>query len=60
MAEKKKELTPEQAAVLKSRGLIPEHYIVLQDYPNSILVRNTVTREPRIINKKDPLDRIRQ
>ena len=60
MAEKKKDLTQEQRLLLKSRGLIPEHYIVLQDYPYSLLVRNTVTQEARIINKKDPWGQIKQ
>lgn len=60
MPKKKKELTPEQIEVLKKRGLRPECYIVLQDLPYSLLVRNIVTQEAQIVNKVDPWARVRQ
>ena len=60
MAEKKKELTPEQAAVLRRRGLLPEKFVVILDYPETLLVRDTVTKEAQVIYKKDPWGSIKQ
>lgn len=59
MAKDKKELTPEQRNVLKSRGLRPESWIVLTDCPGSLLIRNIVTQEARLLYKQNPWARVR-
>ena len=59
MAKEKKEMTPEQRNVLKSRGLRPESWIVLIDCPGSLLIRNIVTQEPRLLYKQNPWARVR-
>ena len=51
MANEKKELTREQRILLTSKGFFPDLYEVLQDYPHSMLVRNTQTQEPDVIYK---------
>lgn len=58
MADKKKELTQEQKIILQRRGLIPERYTVLLDYPETMMVRNVITNETRVIYKRDPWGRI--
>ena len=60
MAEKSMAVTPELAAILKRRGLNPEHYVMLFAYPNSFLVRDTITREARVIYKEDLWKRVLQ
>lgn len=55
----KKEMTREQRNVLKSKGLRPESWIVLIDCPGSLLIRNIVTQEARLLYKQDPWGRIK-
>lgn len=51
MADEKVKLTREQRILLASRGYQPALYEVLQDYPHSMLIRNTQTKEPAVIYK---------
>lgn len=51
MAKKSKVLTPEQVRILKRNHLEPALYEVLQDLPNTLLVRNIYTRQPAVLAK---------
>lgn len=49
---KKKAMTPEQKTLLGSKGMIPGMWEIRQDLPNSLIIRNKVTGEFRLIDKK--------
>ena len=51
---KQKDMTQEQERILRRDGLVPGEWIVLQDYPYTMLIRNMVTGEYRTITKKTP------
>ena len=48
---KKKAMTPEQKALLGSKGMVPGMWEVLQNLPHSMIIRNKVTGEVRLIDK---------
>lgn len=50
---KKPEITPEQERTLRKAGLTPGMWIVLQDLPGTMLIRNPGTGECRVLFKKD-------
>lgn len=49
---KKKAMTPEQKTLLGKKGLNPGMWVVEQDLPSSMIIRNIVTGEFRLIDKK--------
>ena len=49
---KKKEMTQEQKMLLGEKGLIPSMWEVRQDLPKSMIIRNKITGEFRLIDKK--------
>lgn len=51
MARKEKALTEEQVAALRKNSLNPLLREILQDLTKSIIVRNRITGEFRVINK---------
>ena len=48
---KKPEMTPEQQKVLRSRGYQPAEYVVLFDFPKTMIIRNIKTKAPVVIYK---------
>lgn len=44
-------MTREQRILLASRGYQPDLYEVLYDYPHTMIIRNTQTKEPAVIYK---------
>lgn len=51
MAEKKTELTLEQVRILRSSGLDPALWKVLEDYPRSMLIRRIDGTEAKVLRK---------
>ncbi len=51
MAKKKPEPNKEQNEVIKRNGLKPLCWVVLQDMPNSMIVKHRVTGEVKVISK---------
>ena len=51
MAKKKPEPNKEQNEAIKKAGLTPLCWVVLQDMPNSMIVKHRVTGEVKVIDK---------
>ena len=51
MAQKNATPTREQAHVLHKHGLNPAFWVVVQDFPNSLIIKQRVTGEFKVINK---------
>ena len=49
---KNKEMTPKQKRILADKGMIPSMWEVRQDLPKSMIIRNKITGEFRLIDKK--------
>ena len=47
----KKEMTTEQASIIKRSGYIPSRYEVVVDCPHSLLIRRIDTKDPVLIDK---------
>lgn len=52
MANKEKELTPEQIRILRRNGLDPALWEVLQDYRQSMLIRRKDRSESKVLSKQ--------
>ena len=52
MAQKNATPTKEQQAVLKNRGLNPLFWVVVRDLQDSMIVRNRVSGEFKVVTKK--------
>lgn len=50
---KNKDMTQEQEQILRKEGLVPGVWIVMQDLPGTMLIRNPSTGECRVLFKKD-------
>ena len=48
---KKKDLKPEQARIIRRKGLDPRFYDVVMDLPNSMIIRHVVTKEAKVLEK---------
>ena len=51
MEEKK--LTYNQKAMLKRRGMNPDHYVVVKDLYSSLWVKNILTGAVKVVNKSN-------
>lgn len=49
---KKNTMTTEQKMLLGEKGLIPSMWEIRQDLPSSLIIRNKITGEFRLIDKK--------
>lgn len=49
---KSKVMTTEQKLLLGEKGLIPHMWEVRQDLPSSLIIRNKITGEFRLIDKR--------
>lgn len=51
MAQKKEAATKDQQAVMKRHDLLPACWTVLQDLPNSMIVRHRITGDVKVLEK---------
>ena len=51
MEQKNATPTKEQKAVMEKRGLKPAFWVVVQDLPRSMIVKQRITGEFRVIDK---------
>ena len=51
MAQKKEKLTEEQKSILKTKGINPILFEVMQDFPNSLMIKNRLTGEAQVVEK---------
>ena len=51
MAQKNVTPSKEQLGVIKKNGLLPAMFVVLQDLQYSMIVKNRITGEVRVIDK---------
>lgn len=55
MAQKNATPTAEQGKVLKKHGLDPQSWVVVKEFPSSMIVKNRFTGEFKHIGKEDKL-----
>lgn len=51
MAQKNATPTRDQQAILKKNGLIPVEWVVIRDLNRSMIIRNWITKEIKMIDK---------
>lgn len=51
MAQKNATPTKEQARVIRKNGLDPARWVVIKDFPHSLIIKRMVSEEFRLINK---------
>ena len=51
MAQKNATPTKEQARVIRKNGLAPALWVVIKDFPHSLIIKGRITGEFRVIDK---------
>ena len=52
MPKKYKKPNTEQASVIRRCGLDPRFYEIVIDMPGSMIIRNTVTKESKVLDRR--------
>lgn len=51
MTQKNASPTKEQARIIKKNGLAPALWVVIKDFPRSMIIKGRITGEFKLINK---------